>query len=149
MNNERLAKTGNIRKGQVLNPNGRPKGAKGKRFNIKERLLGKWKRHPADELVQLAKTLKDNGKYEEAADIWENLLKYFEPTRKPVESKPEPSNPDESAEAAAETFKLLEEIEQNGFDQTKGSERDGLEGGKINLPFKASPKEDLPGHKKQ
>lgn len=149
MNNQKLTKSGNIKKGQVLNPGGRPKGAKGKKFNIKERLLGKWKTHPADRLVVLANAMEARGEFEESSKIWENLLKYFEPSKKPVESKPEPTNPEESAEAAEETFKLLQELEQNGLDQTKGSERDGLEGGKTVVPPKTGSKEDLSGHKKE
>ena len=149
MSLEKLTKSGNIKKGQILNPGGRPKGATGKKYNIKDRLLGKWKTHPADQLVKLARALEDREEYEEAAKIWENLLKYFEPSKKPVESKPEPASPEESAEAAEETFKLLKELEQNGPDQTESSEGDGLEGGKASLSLKSSPEKDLPGHKKQ
>jgi len=149
MSSQKLTRSGNIKKGQVLNPGGRPKGAKGKKFNIKDRLIGKHKRHPVDELVRIAKLLESNGKYEEAADIWTNLLKYVEPAKKPVESKPEPSNPEESAEAAEETYKLLQELEQHGLDEIKGSERDGLESGKADVSPKTSPEKDLPGHKEQ
>lgn len=149
MSNQKLTKSGNIKKGQILNPHGRPKGAKGKKFNIKDRIIGKWRTHPADELVKLARAMEQRGEYEESAKVWANLLKYFEPSKKPVESKPEPSNPEESAEAAEETYKLLQELEQNGLDQTKGSERDGLESGKADIPPKTSSKTDSSGHKKQ
>src|ERR1700690_532498 len=39
-----------------LNPGGRPKGALSKKTHpqVKERLLGKWKTHPVDKLVELA-----------------------------------------------------------------------------------------------
>lgn len=149
MSHEKLTKSGNIKKGQILNPGGRPKGAKGKKFNIKDRLLGKWKTHPADKLVMLANDMEGRGEYEEAAKIWANLLKYFEPSKKPVESKPEPTNPEESAEAAEETFKLLQELEQNGPDQIEGSKSNGLESGKTAIPPKTSSKEDLSGDKRQ
>lgn len=147
MSSRKLSKSGNIKKGQVLNPGGRPKGAKGKKFNIKDRVLSKWKTHPADELVQLAKELKAKGKFEEAADIWENLLKYFEPSKKPVETKPEPASPEESAEAAEETFRLLQELEQNGLSKDESSQGTGVEDGKADVSPEASPKTNLPSDK--
>lgn len=147
MNPKKLTNSGNIKKGQVLNPGGRPKGALGKKLQIKERLLGKWKTHPADKLVKIANMLEANGKFEEAADIWENLLKYFEPSKKPVETKPEPSNPDESAEAAEETFKLLQELEQNGFNKDESSKGSSVEVGTTAIPPKTSSKTNLSGHK--
>lgn len=147
MNNQKLTKSGNIRKGQVLNPAGRPKGAKGKKFNIKERIIGRWKTHPADELVKLAKAMQGRGEYEEAAKVWANLLKYFEPSKKPVESLPEKMSPEGSAEAAEETYKLLQELEQDGISEDGGSKGSGLADGTINVPPKTRPKKNLPGHK--
>lgn len=101
--------------GSHANPNGRPKGAKGLKTNMKvrERLLGKWKTHPVDKLVELANfvMIKDP---KLSAEIWTNLLKYFEPTKKPVEVASEKTSPDESKAAAEETFRLLEELEANG-----------------------------------
>ena len=146
---KKLTNSGNIKKGQILNPGGRPKGALGKKLQIKERLLGKWKTHPADRLVKLANAMEEHGNFEDAAKIWENLLKYFEPAKKPVETKPEPATPEESAEAAEETYKLLQELEQNGLDKIKGSKGHGVASGKADVPPKASPKTDLPGHKKE
>ena len=138
-----------IQPGEKLNPNGRPKGSTSKKYQIKERLLGKWKTHPADKLVNLANALERDGKYEEAAAIWENLLKYFEPAKKPVESAPEKTTPEESAEAAEETFRLLQELEQHGFKQTESSEGTGVETRPVDVPSEASPKEDIPGHTEQ
>ena len=147
MSLEKLTKSGNIKKGQVLNPGGRPKGAKGKKYNIKDRLLGNWKTHPVDKLVLLAHAMQARGEYEEAAKIWANLLKYFEPSKKPVESKPELSNPEESVGAAEETFKLLQELEQHGTNKDEGGEGSGLADGTVVIPLKTSPEKNLPGHK--
>jgi hypothetical protein len=138
-----------IKKGQSLNPAGRPKGSVSKKYQIKERLLGKFQTHPVDRLVKLANALEGNGKFEEAAAIWENLLKYFEPTKKPVECAPEKSTPKESVDAAEETFKLLQELEQHGIEPIKSSEGDGLAKGPVVIPSEASPKTDLPGHTEQ
>ena len=87
--------------------------------------------------------------FEEAAAIWENLLKYFEPTKKPVECTPEKSSPEESVDAAEETFKLLQELEQHGIEPIKSSEGDGLAKGPVVIPSETSPKTDLPGHTEQ
>ncbi len=149
MSLKKLTNSGNIKKGQKLNPAGRPKGAKGKKFNIKERLLGKWKTHPADRLVLLANAMEHRGEYDEAAKIWANLLKYFEPSKKPVESPPDPRNPDESVEAAEETYKLLQEIEQNGLSEDEGSKKPGLADGAPIVPLKTCSKKNLPGHKEK
>jgi hypothetical protein len=138
-----------IKPGEIRNPGGRPKGSTSKKYNIKERLLGKYQTHPVDRLVKLANELEYRGQFEEAAAIWENLLKYFEPTKKPVESAPEKPSPEGSVEAAEETFRLLQEMEQDGLKPTESSKGDGLEGRPTNVPPEASPKTDLPGHKEQ
>lgn len=134
---------------ETPNPGGRPRGSTSKKFQVKERLLGKWQTHPVDKLVKIANALEGNGRYEEAAEIWTNLLKYFEPTKKPVEVAPEKTTPEESAEAAEETFKLLQELEQHGLKSTESSEGDGLETGTTDVSPEASPKTDLSGHKEQ
>ena len=131
------------------NPMGRPRGSGGRKFQVKERLLGKWRTHPVDRLVKLANSLEGMGRFEEAASIWQNLLKYFEPTKKPVEVAPEKSTPEESAEAAEETFKLLQELEQHGLKPAQSSEGDGLETGPTDVSPKASSETDLPGHTEQ
>jgi hypothetical protein len=107
--------------GKSLNPGGRPKGSLSKKTHpqVKERLLGKWQTHPVDKLVELANRVTASNP-ELAVQIWTNLLKYFEPTKKPVESAPEKTTPEEAKEAAEETFKLLQEIENNGFHPTSG-----------------------------
>ena len=132
-----------------LNPMGRPKGSVSKKYQVKERLLGKWQTHPVDKLVKIANALEGSGRFEEAAEIWTNLLKYFEPTKKPVEVAPEKSTPEESAEAAEETFKLLQELEQHGLKPTESSEGDGLETRPTNVSPKASTETNLPGHTEQ
>lgn len=131
------------------NPMGRPKGSTSKKFQVKERLLGKWQTHPVDKLVKIANALETSGRYEEAAQIWTNLLKYFEPTKKPVETVPEKTTPEESVEAAEETFKLLQELEQHGLEPAKGSEGDGLETGKTDVSPETSSEKNLPGHPEQ
>lgn len=146
---DKLTKSGNIKPGQILNPAGRPKGSLTKKYQIKERLLGKFQTHPVDRLVKLANALEGNGKYEEAAAIWENLLKYFEPTKKPVECEPEKASPEGSVESAEETFRLLQELEQNGLSTTKGSEGNGVAEGTVDVPPQTSSKENLPGHTEQ
>lgn len=146
---DKLTNTGNMKPGQSLNPAGRPKGSVTKKYQIKERLLGKFQTHPVDRLVKLANALEGTGKYEEAAAIWENLLKYFEPTKKPVESVPEKASPEGSVEAAEETFRLLQEMEQDGLKPTESSKGDGLENRPVDVSLEASPKTDLPGHKEQ
>lgn len=138
-----------VKPGEVRNPGGRPKGSTSKKYNIKERLLGKWQTHPADRLVQLANYLEESGKLEEAASIWENLLKYFEPTKKPVETEPEKATPEGSVEAAEETFRLLQEMEQDGLKPNQSRKGDGLENGPTDVSPEASPKTDLSGHKEQ
>jgi hypothetical protein len=136
----------NFKKGVVNNPNGRPKGSVDKKSHpsIKERLLGKWKTHPADKLVNLANFVAASDP-ELAAEIWTNLLKYFEPTKKPVESVPEKSTPKESKEAAEETFRLLQELE-NGSIQDGGDKEAGVETGPTQVPPEAIPEEDLRGY---
>lgn len=115
-----------------LNPGGRPRGALGKKThpNVKERLLGKWQTHPVDKLVEIANHIQASNP-EKAAEIWTNLLKYFEPTKKPVEVAPEKTTPEESKAAAEETMKLLREIEENGYKQpdSKGSNGPSVEPG--------------------
>ena len=140
---------GYIQPGEVRSPGGRPKGSTGRKYNIKERLLGKYKTHPVDRLVVLANALEARGQFEEAAKVWENLLKYFEPTKKPVESAPEKATPEGSVEAAEETFRLLQEMEQDGLKPTESSKGNGLEIGPTNVSPEASPETDLPGHKEQ
>lgn len=138
-----------VKPGEVRNPGGRPKGSTTKKYNIKERLLGKYNTHPVDRLVKLANDLEFLGRFKEAAAIWENLLKYFEPTKKPVESVPEKPTPEGSVEAAEETFRLLQEMEQDGLKPTESSKGDGLEIRPTDVSPEASPKTDLPGHKEQ
>ena len=144
---EKLAKTGNIKKGQRLNPAGRPKGSLGKKVGVKDRLLGKWKAHPADKLVMLANYLTNKGDFEEAAKIWQNLLRYFEPSKRPVESAPEKSTPEESAEAAEDTFRLLQELEQHGFSKDKSGEKPSVENRTPLVPPKTGAEKDLPRDK--
>lgn len=138
-----------IKPGETRNPGGRPKGSTTKKYQIKERLLGKFQTHPVDRLVKLANSLEAAGKFEEAASIWENLLKYFEPTKKPIETVPEKASPEGSVESAEETFKLLQELEQNGTEPIKSSEGDGLENRATNVSPETSPKTDLSGHTEQ
>lgn len=138
-----------VKPGEVRNPGGRPKGSTSKKYNIKERLLGKYQTHPVDRLVTLANALEGRGQFEEAAAIWENLLKYFEPTKKPVESAPEKPTPEGSVEAAEETFRLLQEMEQDGLKPTESSKGDGLEIGPVDVSPKTSTEADLSGHKEQ
>lgn len=138
--------------GTSPNPQGRPKGAMGKKNTpkVKERLLGKWKAHPVDKLVIIANYLFATGVPDhmiEAAAIWSNLLKYFEPTKKPVEIAPEKTTPEESAAAAEETYKLLEELENVGLSQIASSKGNGVENGPSPVSPETSPKEDLSGHK--
>lgn len=147
LNKER---SGNFKPGQPsANPMGRPKGSVSKKFQVKERLLAKHHIHPVDRLVKIAQDLELNGKYSEAAEIWTNLLKYFEPTKKPVEVAPEKTTPEESAEAAEETFKLLQELEQHGLKPTESSEGDGLETSKTDVSPETSSETNLPGHTEQ
>lgn len=134
-----------------LNPGGRPKGAVTKRLSpqVKDRLLGKWQTHPVDKLVEIANRVTATNP-EMAAEIWTNLLKYFEPTKKPVETKPEAATPEDSVAAAQETFRLLEEIEKRGLSEyTPSSENSGLAPGSVDVPPQAGSKEDLPGHQDQ
>jgi len=134
--------------GKSLNPGGRPKGSLSKSTHpqVKERLLGKWKTHPVDKLVEIANRVSASDP-KMAAEIWTNLLKYFEPTKKPVETVPEKNTPEESVLAAQETFRLLEEIEKNGLSSdTEGSKGTGLATGAADVSAQASPKEDLPEH---
>jgi hypothetical protein len=138
--------------GVAQNPQGRPKGSLSSKstHKVKERLLGKWKTHPVDKLVTIANFLTASGISEnmiEAATIWTNLLKYFEPTKKPVEITPEKSTPEESAAAAEETYKLLEELENAGLSQITSSKGNGVETGQTPVSLETSSKEDLSGHK--
>lgn len=132
-----------------MNPGGRPKGSMNRKTSMKisDRLLGKWKVHPADKLVELARYLTENGKYEEAAEIWTNLMKYFEPTKKPVESAPEKTTPEEAKDAAEETFRLLQEIENGTYKDTTGSKGLSVEKQPSTLPSEASSETHLPEHK--
>ncbi len=116
----------NFVKGTSQNPAGRPKGSLTKKTSpkIQERLLGKWKTHPADKLVEIANFVACTDP-ELAAEIWTNLLKYFEPTKKPVESAPEKTTPQESKEAAEETYRLLMELE-NGSVPDSSSQSNGV-----------------------
>ena len=135
--------------GNNKNPGGRPKGSVSKKFQVKERLLGKWQTHPVDKLVKIANFLESSGRMEEAADIWTNLLKYFEPTKKPVECEPEKASPEGSVESAEETFRLLQELEQNGLGTTKSGEGTSVEAGPVDIPSETSSKTDLPRHTEQ
>jgi hypothetical protein len=129
--------------GKSLNPGGRPKGSLSRKThpNVKERLLGKWQTHPVDRLVELANFVGTSNP-ELAVQIWTNLLKYFEPTKKPVESAPEKTTPEEAKEAAEETFKLLQEIENHGFNPT-GSQATGVEPGTTQVPSETSAEANL------
>jgi len=137
--------------GKSMNPQGRPKGSLSRKTHpqVKERLLGKWQTHPVDKLVEIANRVSASDP-KMAAEIWTNLLKYFEPTKKPVETAPVQNTPEESVLAAQETFKLLEEIEKNGLSSdTQGSQGTGVETGKADVPPQASPEEDLSGDQDQ
>ena len=129
--------------GKSLNPGGRPKGSLSRKTHpqVKERLLGKWQTHPVDKLVEIANRVTATDP-KMAAEIWTNLLKYFEPTKKPVESAPEKTTPEEAKEAAEETFKLLQEIENNGFNPASGKEP-SLADGQTQVPPETSPETDL------
>ena len=129
--------------GKSLNPGGRPKGSLGRKTHpqVKERLLGKWQTHPVDKLVELANRVTASNP-ELAVQIWTNLLKYFEPTKKPVESAPEKTTPEEAKEAAEETFKLLQEIENHGFNPAS-SQRPGVANGPSQVHPETSPEANL------
>lgn len=133
-----------------LNPGGRPKGSLSKKTHpqVKERLLGKWKTHPVDKLVEIANRLSATNP-EKAAEIWTNLLKYFEPTKKPIESIPEKNTPEESVLAAQETFKLLEAIENGTSIDPQSGEGTGMAPGTAVVPPETVAKKDLPGHQGQ
>jgi hypothetical protein len=137
--------------GKSLNPGGRPKGSLSRKTHpqVKERLLGKWQTHPVDKLVEIANRVSASDP-KMAAEIWTNLLKYFEPTKKPVETVPVQNTPEESVAAAQETFRLLEEIEKHGLSgDTEGSQGTGVETRAADVHAQASPKEDLPEHQGQ
>lgn len=138
-----------IKPGEVRNPMGRPRGSVSKKLQVKERLLTKHGAHPVDKLVAIAKQMEEKGHFKEAAEIWTNLLKYFEPTKKPVEVAPEKTTPEESVDAAEETFKLLQELEQHGLEPVKSSEGDGLETGPTDVSPETSSEKNLPGHPEQ
>lgn len=133
-----------------VNTGGRPKGALGRRTHpqVKERLLGKWRTHPVDKLVEIANRLSATNP-EKAAEIWTNLLKYFEPTKKPVESVPEKNSPEESVLAAQETFRLLEAIENGTNIDPQSGEGTGMAPGTTPISSETVAKKDLPGHKEQ
>lgn len=135
--------------GKGLNPGGRPKGSLSKKTHpqVKERLLGKWQTHPVDKLVEIANRVSASDP-KMAAEIWTNLLKYFEPTKKPVETVPVQNTPEESVAAANETYRLLEEIEKHGLGgDTQGSQGTGMAPGAADVPPQTRPEEDLPEHK--
>lgn len=114
-----------------LNPGGRPKGSLNKKSHpsVKERLLGKWKTHPVDKLVSIANFIEASDP-SRAAEIWADLLKYFESSKKPVAATPGKTTPEESRLAAEEAHRLLKEIEDNGYKQdTEGSNGSGVETG--------------------
>lgn len=138
-----------VKPGEVLNPAGKPRGTTMKKYQVKERLLKKYGIHPVDKLIKIAEQLEANGKFEEAADIWQNMLKYFEPTKKPVECTPEKTTPEESVDAAEETFKLLQELEQHGLKQTESGEGTGVESSEVDVPSETGPETDIPGHTKE
>lgn len=135
--------------GKSLNMGGRPRGSLSKKTHpqVKERLLGKWQTHPVDKLVEIANRVTATDP-KMAAEIWTNLLKYFEPTKKPVETIPTQNTVEESVAAAQETFRLLEEIEKNGLgSDTQGSQGSGVETRAADVHAQASPEENLPRHK--
>lgn len=116
----------NWKAGVAQNPQGRPKGSVNSKSaaKVSVRLLGKWKIHPVDKLVELAKLVATSDP-ELAADIWLKLLQYMEPTKKPVETTPEKNTPEGSKEAAEETLKLLKELE-DGTNTEGSGDKSGL-----------------------
>jgi len=143
---DKLTQTGNIKKGQVLNPYGRPVGSKtkSKSPDIKTRLMARHKVHPADKLVNLANGFEMSGKYEEATKIWMMLLKYCESPKKQVVVKEESETPTPLSSELAD--KILEEFENNGSNSGKSDKRNGVAEGPTDVPSEASAEEDLPGH---
>ena len=136
--------------GKSLNMGGRPKGSLSKKTHpqVKERLLGKWQTHPVDKLVEIANRVTATDP-KMAAEIWTNLLKYFEPTKKPVESAPEKTTPEEAKEAAEETFKLLQEIENGTVGYSAGSKGHGVAKSSPEVHPEAGPEADLREHPEQ
>lgn len=140
---DKLARTGNIKPGQVLNPNGRPVGSVSKTNSpdIKTRLLARHKVHPADKLVTLAGMLEAHGKITEAAEIWMTLLKYCEsPKKQIIAEKEHEQTPPLSSELAD---KILEEFENNGSNSVKSDKRNGLAQRPVDVSVEASPETDL------
>lgn len=123
---------GGFKKGEIHNPNGRPKGSKTRKNSIKvqERLLHKYKVHPVDKLVECARFLLETGRVKDAADIWMNLLKYCDSPKRAINIVPEKTTAEESKDAAEETFRLLQEIENGTYKDTSSSENPSVEPGK-------------------
>ncbi len=105
---------------EPANPGGRPKGSENSKMALKvsQRLLGKWKTHPVDKLVQLANHVSMTDP-ELAANIWMKLLSYMEPAKKPVETAPEKFTPEGSKEAAEATLDLIKQLEKD-FEEPNG-----------------------------
>lgn len=142
---DKLTKSGNIKKGQVLNPNGRPVGsvAKVNSNDIKTRLQARHKVHPADRLVTLAGALEAAGKLDEAAKIWMTLLKYCESPKKQAAAEKEPEKT--PALSSEDADKLLEAFENNGRNPVKSDQGNGVAEGPVDVPSETSTEADLPG----
>lgn len=142
---DKLTRSGNIKKGQVLNPRGRPVGSTAKinSHDIKTRLMARHKTHPADRLVTIANALEANGKWDEAAKIWMTLLKYCESPKKQAPAEKEPEAPTPLSSELAD--KILEEFENNGSNSVKSDQGNGVAEGTTDVPSETGAEDDLPG----
>jgi len=138
-------------KGEIPNPNGRPKGSKNfalSLLKVANRLQYKHKVHPVDQLVEIAIMAKLNKEFELASEIWLKLLQYLEPTKKPVESAPEkPTTSAESVQNAEALLKELEEMANVGQSTSSTTEstsdKDSLAIRETSIQIEAYSEEDL------
>lgn len=138
-----------FQKGQIANPNGRPKGSGLiSQTSVTKRLLGKWKTHPVDKLVQMAQYLEAKAQYGLAAEIWLKLLPYFDAPKKADRVKTILQDFPAPAEPEQDPTSILEALENDGRPSPQSSERPGLETGPSQIPSKASSEGDVREPKK-
>lgn len=125
--------------GMIRRPKNGP--SEPKKLQVKKRLLGKWRKHPVDKLVELANYLQSSNPVF-AAKVWIRLLDSCELEENKKRTASPPLASEAEAGASIDAMKLLEEAEAHG-DSTPQSNPTGLGHGKIELQAEAGPETNL------
>lgn len=112
-------------------------------MGVKRRVRGKFKIHPVDKLISIAKFIEATNP-EFAAKIWIRLLDSCEMEERKQKGASSPSlSADTSPTTEVDENDLLEELEQNGLSTTPSSKDPSVESRPITVFAEAGPEVNL------